>query len=205
MSYAICNGRLIRQRRDRVFGLGRTVPMDRNGKARLMARAKALMRATEAGKHYGDITAKAYAVLQALAWTFHNAGTGACFPSYEAISEAAGCARSTVAEAIKALETAGLLTWQNRLKRVWEQCADLFGDNGWRRRVVRTSNAYTLVDPKPSKSELLTGTPNQAFLPKNPAGKAAPPDPTSPLGQALTRLGRAISASENDGMSSWRP
>ena len=75
MSYAICNGRLIRQRREKVF-IGRAVPMDRNGKARLMAYARALMRATEPGKHYGDITAKAYAVLQASAGTFHNIGTG---------------------------------------------------------------------------------------------------------------------------------
>jgi hypothetical protein len=63
--------------------------MDRNGKARLMARAGALMRATEAGKHYGHITAKAYAVLQALVWTLHNSATGCCFPSYEAIKDAA--------------------------------------------------------------------------------------------------------------------
>ncbi len=32
---------------------------------------------------------------------------GLCFPSYETIAEAAHCARSTVAEAIKALEDAG--------------------------------------------------------------------------------------------------
>jgi len=47
-----------------------------------------------------------------LLWAFHNARSGLCFPSYEAIAEAAGCARSTVAEAIKALEDAGInLTW----------------------------------------------------------------------------------------------
>ena len=40
-------------------------------------------------------------MLEALLWGFHNAKNGLCFPSYEKIAEAAGCARSTVAEAIK--------------------------------------------------------------------------------------------------------
>ena len=46
----------------------------------------------------------------ALLWSFHNSRSGVCFPSYERIAERAGCARSTVAEAIKALEFAGVLT-----------------------------------------------------------------------------------------------
>jgi DNA-binding FadR family transcriptional regulator len=54
-------------------------------------------------------------VLGALLWAFHNTRSGICFPSYERIAERAGCARSTVAEAIKALEWAGVLTWQNRI------------------------------------------------------------------------------------------
>lgn len=46
-------------------------------------------------------------MLEALLWAFHNAKSGVCFPSYERIAEAAGCARSTVAEALKALEDSG--------------------------------------------------------------------------------------------------
>ena len=42
-------------------------------------------------------------MLEALLWAFHNAKSGICFPSYEKIAEAASCARSTVAEVIKAL------------------------------------------------------------------------------------------------------
>jgi hypothetical protein len=94
-------------------------------------------------------------------------------------------ARSTVAEAIRALENAGLLTWQNRLRRIWEQCPDLFGQDDWCRRVVRTSNSYTLVDPLASKSEPPTGTTNQVILTKIPAGNTAPLDPSNPLQQAL--------------------
>jgi hypothetical protein len=37
----------------------------------------------------------------------HKAKSGLCFPNYEKIAEGAGCARSTVAEAIKPLEDAG--------------------------------------------------------------------------------------------------
>jgi len=59
-------------------------------------------------------------MLEALLWGFHNARSGLCFPSYESIADKAGCARSTVAEAIKALEDAGLLTWVNRIVRVRE-------------------------------------------------------------------------------------
>ncbi len=43
-----------------------------------------------------------------------------------------GCARSTVTEALKALEAAGVLTWVNRLVRVRERCRDLFGHMGTR-------------------------------------------------------------------------
>ena len=63
-------------------------------------------------------------------WGFHNARSGLCFPSYEKIAERAGCARSTVAEAIKALEDAGLLSWVNRLKRVRERCKTCSGTRG---------------------------------------------------------------------------
>ena len=53
-----------------------------------------------------------------------------------------------------------MLTWQNRMVRIRERCADLFGRDGWRWRVVRISNAHAFRDPQrpdPSKSENLTG------------------------------------------------
>jgi hypothetical protein len=55
--------------------------LDRNAKARITMLARALSRRTEKGKHYGVITAKFCAVLDALLWGFHNAATGRCFPS----------------------------------------------------------------------------------------------------------------------------
>jgi helix-turn-helix protein len=123
------------------------------------------------------LTDKFVAVLDALLWGFHNAATGRCFPSYEAIMQRAGVARSTVYEAIHALERAGVLTWVNRIKRVREWGVDLFGRAQNRVRVVRTSNAYTFVDPKPSKSELPTGTENQELgllVPRAPADPIRP-------------------------------
>jgi hypothetical protein len=157
-----------------MFGMGRPRALDRNAKVRIMHWARCLSRRTEKGKAYGVITAKALAVLEALLWAFHNARSGLCFPSYEKIAEAAGCARSTVAEALHALEDAGILTWVHRIKRVRERCVDLLGDHGWRWRVLRTSNAYSFRDPgaadRPgssgfsSKSEKPTGTPNQGSI-----------------------------------------
>ncbi len=165
----------MRGRREKLFGYGRPVPLDRNAKVRVMVLARALSRRTEPGKAYGIITAKFLAVLGALLWGFHNSKDGRCFPSYEAIADKAVCARSTVYEAIRALEDAGILTWVNRITRVREVSRDLFGKIEGRWRVLRTSNAYSFVDPgaaafpqkmagersKPSKSDFPTGTPNQ--------------------------------------------
>jgi AraC-like DNA-binding protein len=155
------------ERREKMFGLGRPRALDRNAKIRIMHWARCLARRTERAKAYGAVTAKALAVLEALLWAFHNAKSGLCFPSYERIAEAAGCARSTVAEALKALEEAGVLSWVQRIKRVRERCADLLGNEGWRWRVLRTSNAYNFRDPGSpdrSKSEKPTGTPTQGFF-----------------------------------------
>ena len=159
----------MRSRREKVFGPGRAVPLDGNAKARIQAYARAWSgRNRQPGQHKGPITRAFLDVLQALLWGFHNARTGVCFPSYEAIADRAECARSTVAEALKVLELAGVLSWQHRLTRIREGCTDLFGRHGWRWRVIRTSNAYVFSDPKAavsgwfaSKSENPPGTLNQ--------------------------------------------
>ena len=149
--------------------------------------------------HRGPVTRAFLDVLHALLWGFHNSRTGTCFPSYERIAEKAECARSTVAEALKVLEWAGVLTWQHRITRVREACTDLFGRHGWRWRVVRTSNAYVFRDPQaafsgrfPSKSENPPGTLNQEILRPVPAPAI---DPDSPLERALQRFSAAIQAS----------
>jgi helix-turn-helix protein len=187
------------KRRDKVFGEGRVLPLDRNAKARIMVLARALSRRTEPGKHYGIITAKFLKVLEALLWGFHNAANGRCFPSYERIADRADCARSTVYTAIVALEAAGILTWVNRIARIREWGPDLFGRAQNRWRIIRTSNAYTFVDPQArarspdsSKSELATGTEGQELL--LPVPRVL--DDSNPLHRALQRLGKALESKE---------
>src|SRR3954469_12441353 len=99
------------RRREKLFGPGRAVPLDRNAKARIMAYARAWSsRHRRPGQHKGPITRAFLEVLEALLWGFHNSRSGVCFPSYEAVADKAECARSTVAEALKVLEWAGVLT-----------------------------------------------------------------------------------------------
>jgi hypothetical protein len=159
------------RRREKMFGVGRPRALDRNAKVRVMHWARCLSRKTEKGKAYGVVTAKALAVLEALLWAFHNCRSGLCFPSYEKIADAAGCARSTVAEAIRSLEDAGVLSWVHRIKRVRVPCPDLFGGDGVRVVPQRTSNAYHFTDPSPAadrpnppKSDFPSGTANQGFF-----------------------------------------
>jgi hypothetical protein len=191
----------MRDHREKVFGPGRAVPLDRNQKARIAAYAKAWDRQhRQPGQRGGALGRAALDVLGAMLWVFHNARSGCCFPSYERIAEKAGVARSTVAEAIKALEFAGVLTWQNRIVRVRERCRDLWGRSGWQWRVVRTSNAYQFRDPGQqlqglpiSKSDQRTGTPGQeAKIPL----RAPAFDPNCTLERALARLGATIAAIE---------
>lgn len=183
------------RRREKVFGEGRCIPLDRNAKARIMMRARALMHRTEERKHYGVLTAKFVAVLGALVWEFQNCHTGRCFPSYERIADKAGCSRATVYTAIHALERAGILTWVNRIVRVREWGRDLFGRAQNRTRVIRTSNAYTFVGSDPSKSKSLPGTAGQELF-SSVARSAPEPNQSSAtdpsLEAALMRLGRAL-------------
>jgi hypothetical protein len=188
---------MIGARRQKVFGPGRAVPLDRNAKCRIAAYARAWSaRHRCPGQHKGPITRAFLEVLQALLWGFHNSRSGCCFPSYEAIAQRAGCARSTVAEALRVLEWAGVLTWQHRIARIRERCHDLFGRECWQWRVHRRSNAYTFRDPqqqtaRPSayKSENQPRTQNQDFL-----GSVQVParNPDTPLERVLARLGAAV-------------
>ena len=133
-------------------------------------------------------------------WQFHNARSGCRFPSYERIAEDAGCSRSTVALALRALEFAGVLTWVNRIVRVRELVTDLFGKPAWIWRVVRTSNAYVLRDPG-SKSENRGGTQNQeiqtlsaAAVSGNDTARSALARPETALDRALARFAAALAA-----------
>ena len=151
--------------REKVFGPGRAVPLDRNAKVRIFAYARAWSaRNRQPRQHRGPITRAFLEVLEALLWAFHNSRDGRCFPSYESIAAKAECNRDTVYEALKVLEAAGVLTWQNRITRILVRERDLFGQWASRWRVIRTSNAYVFSDPKPQ----LIGVP--ASESENPLG-----------------------------------
>ena len=200
-----------RRRREKIFGQGRGVPLDRNAKARIMVYARAWSaRHRRPGQHRGPLTRATMEVLHALLWGFHNSRDGRCFPSYETIALRAQCCRDTVYEAIKALEVADILTWVNRLIRVQYRERDLFGRMELRSRLVRTSNAYVFRDPLPcapagvpghkpaaslgksSKSENPPGTLNQDFSISSTEVKTAKRTIDDPLEQALTRLKQAM-------------
>jgi Helix-turn-helix domain len=170
--------------RAKVFGFGNAKPLTAAIKNQLTAEARRMTRPTEARKHYGLITAKHLAVFRALLWKFHNCVTGWCFPSYEKIADEAGCHRDTVHEAIVALEDAGLLTWDHRIRREHH-------------RVLRTSNGYRFKVPSHleiTKSEIPSGTAGQAVL----TLRSAPPTLRAPdnprLMAALGRFEAAVKA-----------
>lgn len=184
------------RRREKVFGPGPAVPLDRNAKARIVVYARAWnARHKRPGQHRGPITRAFLEVLEGLLWGFHNSRDGRCFPSYEMIAAKAQCCRDTVYEALKVLELAGVLTWAHRITRIQVRERDLFGKWASRWRVIRTSNAYVFLDPQQrlqglpaSKSENPTGTLNQ----ESQSLATASADPDSPLEHALRQLGASI-------------
>jgi hypothetical protein len=155
----------MQRKREKLFGSGRCIPLDGNAKARIKAYVKGYNASHKQGRqHRGPITRAYEEVFEALLWSFHNSKTGLCFPSYEKIAEKAQCCRDTVYEAIKVLEDARVLTWVHRIKRIQVRQLDLFGKwtNHW--KLIRTSNAYSFIDPATrdgrfrSKSENPPGT-----------------------------------------------
>jgi hypothetical protein len=196
----------LRRNRPKTFGTGAGRPLDGNAKARIKAYARAWNGLNkQPGQHRGPITRAFMEVLEALLWGFHNSRDGRCFPSYETIAAKAECCRDTVAEAIKVLERADVLTWVHRLKRV----ADAAGG-----RIVRASNAYTFRDPAPDHA----GRPGNGGLPRaapnseNPTGTLNPEsfdssllvryvvlDSANPLEAALARMGRTFGFIEPGG------
>jgi hypothetical protein len=68
-------------RREKVFGPGHAVPLDRNQKTRIQVYARAWSaRHCRRGQHHGPITMAFERVLGALLWSFHNSRDGRCFP-----------------------------------------------------------------------------------------------------------------------------
>ena len=123
-----------------------------------------------------------------------------------ALSEPARTPRAPAASASGLLQSLGTVLggrqlglgagWPSVHLRTQVRERDLFGRWTSRWRVIRTSNAYVLRDPKPQlagvsacKSENPPGTQNQEL---NPLRPTPAPDPNSPLERALRQLGAGI-------------
>ena len=200
--------RLGRTRREKVFGEGLSIPLDRNAKTRIWAYALArTARLRRPGQHRGPLTRATLDVLRTLLWHFHNRASGRCFPSYERIADSARVHRATVARAIAALEQQGVLTWENRLVRQRVTIEGLFGPQ-WVMVPRRASNAYRFYDyrrdafgrpvdrsssPKSQKPIETTYQENQKLAHEQAErGAVIPLDPANPLEAALLRLGQAM-------------
>jgi hypothetical protein len=122
------------------FGPPERRKLDRNLVAKILFLAEALDRRTRAkGQHGGLLKPKGLDVLRALLRRFYSHRDGTCFPSYDAIAEAAGCCRATVAAKLRVLEQLGIIetirrkviaSFTSRVHRVRFDVA------------VQTSNAY---------------------------------------------------------------
>ncbi len=92
------------------------------------------------------------------------------------------------------LEWAGVLTWQNRITRICERCRDLFGHEGWRWRVIRTSNTYVFHDPQAAPASEFRNRAGTQNHEDSKLLQAPAPDPHSLLERALARFGAAVAA-----------
>ena len=164
-------------RRKKVFAMAGRAPLDRNTKVRVRARAP--MRRTEPreGPTARSRRRRLPCCRRCCGASTTLAQANASLATRRSPS-APACARSTVAEAIRALERAGVLTWVNRIKQVREYMSGLFGKtSAWRWAVQRSSNSYSFNDPASSKSDFQTRTPAQQ-LSERKIASAVPPAPT---------------------------
>lgn len=105
-----------------VMDIGRhSTLLDRNAKARILNSLEALERVTKRhGCPNGILGRPTLSVARVLLLRFHNAGSGHCYPSYDAIQRATGFCRATIAKALAILERIGILKVTRRLIRTYD-------------------------------------------------------------------------------------
>lgn len=96
--------------------------LDRNQIARLLHACEVFERATKApGCRNGSLGLPTLALLRCLVMRFLNRKSGLCFPSYQALQDATGFCRQTIAKALRTLEAVGVLSVTRRLVRVRDE------------------------------------------------------------------------------------
>jgi hypothetical protein len=122
--------------------------LDRNARARIMAQAEALERRTKAPQAQWSARPGRARVLGALMRRFFNTSTGLCCPSYDALQEATGLCRQTIAHALARLERAGIIRIVRRLCRQWvERVNPATGQTERYIGTTQTTSLYTLHEP----------------------------------------------------------
>jgi hypothetical protein len=186
------------------FGEPERRKLDRNLVARILFLAEALERRTRAkGQHGGILKGKGLDVLRALLRGFYSYRTGECFPSWDAIAEAAGCCRETVRQKLRVLEQIGII------ETIRRKVVQTFTSRAHRVRfdfAVQTSNSYVFNLPIADRAQHgdlalpLLRTPAGSFA-LEPEAKLRPEtslaiENTLPpaLAAALEGLERAINA-----------
>ena len=121
--------------RDSIAGPVRWTPVPRKQSAGWRHQLRELCRVS----HLGSIGRTAVAVYEVLALDCLNPETGRCDPSYERIAWKAGCARRTVASALRWLRDRRMISWQRR--------CEVTRDGRGRVQLRQRTNAYTLHPP----------------------------------------------------------
>jgi DNA-binding transcriptional MocR family regulator len=142
--------------------------------------------------HGGCLKRTGLHLLRTLLFYFLNGHTGRCDPSLARLAKICGMARSTVVQALRRLEAAGIVTIVRRARCIWQQ---------GRRRFVQWTNAYLLNIPS-----VFRKTAGDYSIPATPAKpcesanrrettgaerKSLPPMPEN-VAAALARLGNAM-------------
>src|SRR3954462_13267944 len=181
-----------RQRRGSTLDPVKFRSLTREQRARLIFLAERMDANTrEPGKHGGCLKRTGLQVLRILLFHFHNVASGRCDPSLDTIAKAAGMARSTVVEALKRLEAAGII---ERIRR-----AQWVRQNG-RKRCVQWSNAYLLNVPTCFRKEegdyaISAKSSKSEKKPETTAADIKNQPPMHPdVAAALARLGNAMAA-----------
>lgn len=138
--------------------------IDRNERARILAKAEAIeTRTKQRGRHGGALGRPALSVLRTLLLKF--VGPRGCFPSIATLMRVTGYCRQTIVTALQRLEAAGIV---QRIRRVE------------RRRIRR-------VSPVTGQAESYVGTvqTSNAYLIEAPGNSVSAPRPTDRAGFPL--------------------
>lgn len=136
-------------------------PLDRNQRAKILFLAERLERGTKvAGRRNGLLGYVGLAVLRALVLQFQNGRSGLCCPSYDALQQATGLCRQSIASGLARLEACGILTVTRRLVR---RVIDIAGTP--RLTAVQSSNLYAFDEPAPTARFLPLPSPKAKAFP----------------------------------------